>query len=423
MPNRCRSACRPKVLHGFAPALGTALFAMAAMAGLVPSSTHAQSNPYSIGLLQSVSAESNVVRLRDNQVLPEGISKRDLIYSTALIGGIDQRIGRQRLFGTVSLRDTRFDRNSQFSSQGYGLNLGLDWSTVERVSGSLSLLANLTPRPAIRDRSDNVIVERNVERLAGFDATARLGLVTRLSAEASYGQRELRYSSAASAFREYSQREGSLGLSARPGAATTIGLGVAQRRTEYPRLLSFFIDPRDERTRDSAYLSARWVPSAISAVDARIDRGKVRHDPLPARNFSATTGTIGWSWRPGGKLALQTRYTRDTGQDAEALTSAFSRTTDQYRLGATYDLSAKVRLEAGATTYRRVLQGSGQLVGGVSGRDRGELFNLGARWVPARWLALGCNYNTEHQRANSNPLLGERYSANTLGCNAQVVLQ
>jgi hypothetical protein len=426
MPNRRRPARRPTARKDSVPSLSCTsalLLSLAALSTLLPAGAHAQSSPYYIGLLQTVSSESNVVRLRDGQVPPDGISKTDLIYSTAVVGGINQTIGRQRLFGNASLRDTRFDKNKQYSSQGYAVNLGLDWSTVERVSGSLSLVANRTPRSAIRDRNENIIVERNVERLEGFDASVRVGLVTRLSAEASYNQRKLRYSAASSAFREYEQREGSLGLSVRPGAATTFGLGVAQRRTEYPSLLAFLIDPRDQRTRDSAYFSVRWAPTGISTVDARIDRGKVKHDPLPARDFSATTGTLGWTWRPGGRFSLQTRYTRDTGQDTEALTSAFSRTTDRYRLSATYDLSAKIRFEAGATTYRRLQEGNGLLVTGISGRDRGELFNLGVRWAPTRWLSLGCTYNTDKRRANSNPVLDDRYSANTFGCNAQAVLQ
>ena len=62
------------------------------------------SSPYSIGVAQTFSHESNLLLVRDGQVAPQGFSAGDTVSSTALVAGVDQSFGRQRLSGSAVLR-------------------------------------------------------------------------------------------------------------------------------------------------------------------------------------------------------------------------------------------------------------------------------------------------------------------------------
>ena len=119
----------------------------------------AQSSPYYIGVAQTLAHNSNLVALRDNQPVPAGLSKSDTVSSTALVAGIDQPFGRQRLTGTANLSSNRYSRNSEFNSSGYALRLGLDWQTIERLSGRVSgrKNANRVPGTPAAGTRENVL--------------------------------------------------------------------------------------------------------------------------------------------------------------------------------------------------------------------------------------------------------------------------
>ena len=263
--------------------------AAACVATALCSTAAAQSSPYYIGVAQTFSYESNLIRLRDGQALPAGLSKSDTVSSTALVGGIDQPIGRQRLFGSATLRSNRYSKNDTFDSQSYALSLGLDWQTIERVSGKLSAAADRAIRADLRDQADRFIPRSNTETTNQFAASVSVGVSTPLSAEAGLTRRDVKYSAPESQYREYSQSGGSLGLRYKLGGATTVGLSVRQTRTEYPRLLATQADPRDRRTRNDLDFVVIWVPSAASSLNLRASRGKTEHEQFAERDFSATT--------------------------------------------------------------------------------------------------------------------------------------
>ena len=383
----------------------------------------AQSSPYYIGVAQTITHDSNLIRLRGNQVLPVGLSKSDTVLSTALVAGIDQPFGRQRMFGTANFSNNRYSRNSDLSNSGYALRLGLDWQTIERLSGRVAASSDRTLRADVRDASDRFILRSNAETADQLDATVSVGLVTRLSAEATLQQREVRYSAAESAFREYKQRSASLGLRYKPGSTTTWGLGLRQTRWDYPNLLVGVADTNDRRVRNAFDASLVWEPTGVSSYDIRLSSGKTEHRQFDGRDFSGVTGSLGWDWRPLGKLRFNTRLSRDSGQEADRATTAYSRTTDTLRVAADYALSAKIGMNLAVSAYNRQLDGRGQVVSGLRGREKGNSLALGARWAPVRSTVVGCNVSTERLGGNSNPGLGDSYRAAAYSCYGQFVLQ
>lgn len=393
------------------------------MAALSPA-VLAETSPYSIGISQTFAHESNLLHLQDNQSPPAGVSESDTISSTALVAGIDQHFGRQRIFGSGTLRSNRYSDNSNFNSQGYSLALGLDWQTIEKLSGNVSLGADRALRADIRDINGQVIPDRNVESSHSIDTKFSLGVAGPWAIDLGLNQRNLGYSAVQANYAEYRQTGASLGTHYRLGGATTVGLALRRTRVDYPNLLVGLADTDDRRTTDSVDLIATWVPTGASTVNARLSQGKTKYAQFTERDFSATTGSIDWTWLPGGgRLHLTTSLVRDVGQDSTRATTAFSRVTDSLRLTGLYDVTAKIQLNASLWYYRRGIDGNGVLVTGQSGSDNGNVVSLGAKWMPLRSVTVGCSYSRDTRGNNSNALLNEAYSDNAYNCFGQLTLQ
>src|SRR5687768_12256267 len=97
----------------------------------------AQVSPYYIGGSIAYGHLSNALGQADDAPLPPGYESRsDNVTSVGLLGGVDQTIGRQRVFGDLTLRDNRYERNKLLNHRNYSVTAGIDWQTIERISGN-----------------------------------------------------------------------------------------------------------------------------------------------------------------------------------------------------------------------------------------------------------------------------------------------
>ena len=143
-----------------------------------PTSTASDPNPYYLGVSQAITHDSNVTRS------PNGPS--DTYSSTSLLGGFDQPIGRQRLFGNASISANRYMDQDQLNNTSYNLSGGLDWQTVGDLSGNLNGgIGRFLAAPAASGLVPTTT--RNVADTKNFNAVARWGGAGRLSVEGSYG--------------------------------------------------------------------------------------------------------------------------------------------------------------------------------------------------------------------------------------------
>lgn len=390
----------------------------AALTLLTSAAAMAQSSPYYIGVAQSLGHESNLYRVGGGVGLPANAqSKSDTTSTTSLVAGVDQTWGRQRLTGSGSLRASRYASNDQLNNNGYGLNLGLDWATVERLSGRLSVSADRSLRSYDPAYQAGQVSERNIEDNNQVSATVRIGVVTRLTGELSASRRSVRYSASAYDSSEYDQTSGSLGLRYRLGGAATVGLAWRQSDVD-------FVSSNDTYRRRDVDLSGTWDPSGLTNVYARISQTRTTHDTNALRDYSGATAELRASTQITGKVRLNARLSRDLGQgnstfDFRGLTSAteFNRVSTALRLGADYDLSAKIALNASVEHLRRSFDSTRFA---LTGSDRTTVLALGARWLPTRAIQVGCNlgYDTRSVSQVGNP-----YSSNSLGCYGQFILQ
>lgn len=398
-------------------------------------------SPWYLGISQGFTHDSNLYRVPDNQSLAAPYAKADTVSTTSLLGGLDQQWGRQHLGATASVRNSRYGNNSHLNNTGYALNANLDWETIERLSGRVSLASdqNLAQFNA-RDVTGQVVTLRNVVRSNQLDAIARLGTVTRLTLEAGAGWRGVDYS--ASDYDRYDNRQSYGTLGVRWNASPALQLGSALRFTRgsyphFPASNGSGAYDADAYRRTDLDLTARWNPGGATSLSARISPTQVRYDRDTARNLSSLTGMLRGDWQPGGRLNLSARLSHDNGQSSGTYSHFensvyigpgvvdFGRTTTTLQLSAAYELTAKVGLNASVGRAHRSLVDT-RFVGNVvksttAGSDDTDTFTLGARWTPLRWALVGCDLKIDQRHASS--ALSWSYSSTSLGCYGQATLQ
>jgi hypothetical protein len=417
-----------------------AVGALLALAG----SAWAQSGPWYASGLLSLTHDDNLLRLGENQELPAGQSRSDTVSSTALTAGLDQPIGRQRLQASLTLRDNRFDRNDRYDNQSYSANASLDWATVRRVSGQLSLGSS---RALSTFNTDviGLLTQKNFVDTDGVNASVNVGVITEWSLEVSGGLRRVRNSLDQASVRAQNldQENASLGLAWRPGPALETSLSVREVRGRFPTFLAVAGGFEDDRfTQRGVDLAARWQPSGASQLDARIGSGKTQYERGGDRDFDSISGSLGWNWRPTGKLFVSSRLSREKGQDnyptfvrvpigfffvdLPAVQSEL-RTIDSVRAQLEWSATAKVGLSSSVQFTRRNVDSRTRSVFDdvlrrlAEGTDEATSVTLGARWSPYSWSLLGCDLRHESRRATGNFSSGLK--GTSLGCYAQVTMR
>lgn len=371
---------------------------------------HADPNPYYIGASTSVGYDSNVFRL------PKAVG--DTTYSYGLVGGIDQTIGRQRVYASGTVRETRFVDLKALNHTNYSALAGIDWQTLYSLSGTLSYSS---AQSLYNYGGTNTIVStaKNVENRDEIIATGRWGGSSLLSLDTSYTRRKLSYSDPAYRFSALNQNGWSVGLTYKPRALLT--LGTALRYTQGKYQLSRDFDRYD------VDLTGTWVPTGLSSVTARLSYGtrKSRNGAASALDFKGSTGRLSWVYQPSGKLRFTTTFSRDSGAESGFLSTEGqptgnsgdnSRITNNLSVNSVYTLTSKIRVNAGVRLAHRSLA-----FGSFEGSDTLRSASLGASYAILRNATINCDLRRESRSASGQ--LSFDYRASTVSCSAQIALQ
>jgi hypothetical protein len=404
--------------------------AIASLGLCAAGSAMSQANPYYVGIAQAFTHENNLFRVAN------GLPKTSDTYSTtSLLAGIDQPFGRQRFFGDVAARLNRYQDSSQLNNTGYGLAVGLDWETIENLSGRVSYSLNQNLARFGADEGP-ALTTKNMERSQEFLARAQYGRVSLLSIEGIFTHRQLDFSAPQFAFQEYKQDAISLGVLYRPSGLLTLGAAARHTKGEYPFALETApgVFQADDFSRNDIDLTAVWVPTGLSTVRARLSYTKVSHDAVGSRDISAGTGAVSWEYKPTGKLAFTTELIHDTGAEASfnrlnpgsvSSIGNNSRISTSLSVRGLWEATAKIQVEANARYIERDLVNTFALPsGGASteaGSDKFAEAKLGVNYAPIRSVLLGCAVGYEKRGASS--AVSYPYSANIVTCSGQFKLQ
>jgi len=399
-----------------------ASLAAALVAGLFSAGAHADANPYYIGASLNLSHVSNIYRQNNN-------ANNDVVSTAGLLAGLDQRFGRQRLFADASLQANRYRSNTALNNRGYTLKAGLDWSTVERLSGTVSVNNSRSLASYNIGSGVQPIFKKNVEDNKQLDVVVRLGLVSKYSLELQGGLRSRRFTAQEYARLEFDQKRASLGLVYRPSSDLRLGVAGRFTRDEYPRYT--LLNPLSGSYSGSYFerkdldLTGRVALSGASTVEGRISSGKSKLKSGRGQDFSGVTGQLSWVWQPTARWNLSTSISRDTGLETSffnfagnSLSSDQNRISTGAQFSANYELSAKLLLTAGFSTSKTDRREE-FLNQQSSSYDRDKSLSLGARWMYSRGIQLGCQYS---KSSRDSSIAVYAFDADSYGCYGQIIL-
>ncbi|MCE4554970.1 hypothetical protein [Pelomonas cellulosilytica] len=405
-------------------ALATALAALAAPASAQTDDTA----PFYAGGSLGVTRVSNVYRQATD-------AKDDSVTSVGLLAGLDQRYGRQHVTLDGSLQQNRYSTNQDLNYRSHSLRAALNWQTVGDLSGVLSAKSDQSLADFNLGAGVNPVLKKNIETNDEYQATARLGLATRYILEAGWNHRSRNFSAEEYDRFVYRQDTGSLGLYATPAGNVKLGLAVRHTKGQNPRYpvgVALQPDPLDptkpqlvvvsqpnDYSRNDVDFTTRWAVGGHSTVNTRISRSRTKNslDDI-LRDFSGTTGSVGWNWDVSRKLQLSLQYSRDTGQESVVRSADLNRVYTSWQLTSNYEVTGKISLNANASSRKgRRTSSTGAVV--PDAIDNTDSYGLGLRWAFSRSLILSCQYDHVN-RDNSVPQYV--FNASSYGCNGQAIL-
>lgn len=392
---------------------------LALLSGLIALPVVAQeqgSSPYYLGATQSFTRDSNILRRED--------ALRDTVSTTGLRAGLDQNFGRQRALVELDVSRSRYNQYTQYNYTGYGVKGRLDWETIERISGTLSANAD---RSLYRSTTYTG-TERNLQTNRGVALQAVVGTVTRWSIDGALSTNRSTYSVTT----QFDLRQSGFGLGLRYRPSEALSLRTGVRRTK-----GSYIGRGQDFTRDDIDFDSRIELTGASRLTTRFSATRTDYELATTRDFKGWTGSLGWNWRPTGKLQFDLTASRDNSlgsvnQFAQLVNdyAGDTRVTNSLGLRTAYELTSKVGLNGGLTYSRRTLDNTfldagttGFVLG--SGKDNTKTVSLGVRYVPLRNVDLGCNFNWEDRNvsASGQSRISFPYTARSFGCSGQIYLR
>lgn len=392
-------------------------------------------NPYYLGASQGFTHDSNVYRI------PSGPG--DFYSSTSLFGGFDQPISRQHVFGRAAVSLNRYQDETQLNNTSYDLAAGLNWETIQNLSGNLNVALNrglAAPSASVGVPS----AARNIGQTQSIDARARWGGPALLTLEGALGYSKLDYSAPAYAASESRNKTGSLALYYRPGGPLRVGVAGRFTRNETPRA---FFDPvsgtYQSNTVDGRNLDllADYDLTGLLTTNARLSYTRQTNSDVANADFSGLTGSLAVNWRPTAKTTVRFDASREAGFDTTPFNQygfvqsgtglvvvpiaglyENNRVTNSLGLGLTYAATAKISAAANVRYARARLVATSSVAAGSAApttTDKLTTASLSANYAITRAWNLGCSlgYETRDVSGAAN----YSYTANTLGCLTQFV--
>ncbi|HSC63343.1 MAG TPA: hypothetical protein VLD35_06910 [Caldimonas sp.] len=389
-------------------------------------------NPYYIGVSQAFIHDSNVYRIPDGRA--------DTYSVTSLLGGFDQTIGRQHVFARGVVSGNRYQDEKNLNNTSYSAYAGVDWETIENLSGNLngSFNRSLTAAPT---NAGVPVATQNISDTQTISALIRWGGPSLLSLEGGASYSNVGYSSDQYASSEFNQSSVNIGLFYHGGGPFRIGIGL---RTDTTRTPQAFVDPATGQVQSTRLtgkhvdLTADYDVTGQVRADGRLSYTRQESSIPGQEDFSGWTGNLGLAWQVTGKTFLRVDASRNAGFNATTYnTFAFTETANGIAftpvvgvyqnnqlvssagISATWAATAKISAFASARWQRshqvNVFVAPGTPASDIT--DVSDVFALGANYAITRNWGASCNMSYERRDVSGGT--NYAYNAKTFGCSTQ----
>ena len=413
----------------------------AAVALACAGAAHAQLRPYYVTASETISYDSNIFRVSRDE-------DSDLISTTALTVGVDQPIGRQRVYGSLGTRYTAYRDNSDLNGTGYDVGAGVDWEAASKLSGNASV--NFSQAQASRDQYGSLQATsrgKNEERAKRADLSVQYGGLSLLSIHGLANYTDIDYSNRDFANRERTSHMFGAGANWQPGGPWSFGLTVRRTNGEYPHFGTRNGETiSDDFDRTDIDFTTNYVASGKSNLNLRLTHTNEDHELDEERDFNGLTGAISWRYRATGKITTAVTLIRETGSGASFYNGVVitdpdlpppdipsvayltdSQRTDTLALNATWAATGRIQVNLGFSYSRerfdnRFVTDAGTSNSRSTGHSRS--FDLAASYAITRVWSASCGLGYE-QRSSAARVDGQDYGydSRTAFCSATLALR
>ncbi len=382
--------------------------------------------PFSFGASETVQHESNVYHTDSSD------RQSDWLSTTELRAGLDQALGRDRLTANAAVNYNKYRNIDSRDSTGYRAGLGLDWSTVGDLSGSLA--ASSERRQYVYGLTGETLStsSHNLETTNHASANIALGGASRWTVFGGVGAMNRDYS--ADSFKANEEREWTSNFGTRYSTSPDLNFGLVGNyvRGGYPNYVDQQGDPAKENfTSRTVSATTNWTASGNSVLSAQLGYTTETSDLQPRLNF--VSGGLNWSWTPPSHFKVQVGLSRSSsgGVGSTAADNLNDRSlNDSGTVDITYALTAKISLSTDLAYIQRKYSGvlvptattGGAIVlAAINGTNRTRSLALRAHYQPTRTTDLNCGGTRELRTSDSAIVtVTPNYSDTTFQCAASI---
>jgi len=387
---------------------------------LLAGTAQADLEPYSFGASETVHHDSNVLRDAGSGTASDWFS------ITEFNAALDQAIGRDELKATASFDVNRYRKLHDRNSEGYSANAEFDWSTVGDISGAFG--ANSQRHQYLYGfDGDQPSGLKNLQTDNHAFARAQLGGIGRWSIFTGFDVSQRRYSDPTFDSDEEQQWAINGGTSYQTSPDLSFGIQGRYVQGKYPNVI--LAGSAQAFTLRTISLTTKWKASGNSSFDANIGYSQQHTDAQPAENFAS--GGLNWVWAPPSHFNVKLSLSRDSsigsgvdGAVVNANSSTGRSINNTVNLDVTYELTAKINLDAGAQYIERKYSDALSVTsatGFASGATRASRFSMSAHYVPTRTTDLSCGYTRERLSSDQSiALVSPAYTNNGVMCTAAI---
>lgn len=358
--------------------------------------------------------DDNLLRIADDEQ-PFG-GRRSDSYRTGEAGVVyNKRISRQRVAASAKVSKVKFDHFDQLDYDGRDVQANWNWAIGNKLEGRAEALYLQTLAPYTDFRSDQRNLRRQRRQL--FDAGYRMHPSWKLRAGAmrdktTYELFEQRYN-------DRTEKTVEAELLYQPKSGSSAGLVARRVKGDYPYRRPF--NPlvlNDDFTQDELKARVHWLASGVTTLQALAGHVRRRQPSYGEGSTSGFNGRVNASYTPVGKLNYNAALWREF---APIESPSVSYTLNKgASIGATWDASAKVKVEATALYERRAYSARFAFPGSEDLDDAIRSARLHATWQARPKVQVVAGY--VYQARSGSPVLGTgRFESNMVQVSANVL--
>jgi exopolysaccharide biosynthesis operon protein EpsL len=359
--------------------------------------------------------DDNIYRLNsDADVLAlTGKSARSDQIRTVTAGiRLDEQYSQQHFLVAAGVADNRYQTYSNLNFVAKNYQAEWQWYLTSRFTGQVAAdraqnLADFRDYPGSTSR--NVVTTENRRFVADWWATGGWHMVGGVVETRQDFSQQNTTTAASSRLRS---GEGGVRYATESGDSVTL----LERRGngEYPDRAVDTVTLIDNRfSQNETELSLGYRLSGKSVLTGRLARVERKHDNVPVRDYTGTTGLLDWRWDPTAVIGVNFAAGRDIVSYQDATTSYY--TNDRLSIAPRWAMSAKTSLGLRYEQDRRNYQGAVTPIV-VAREDRVRIVGLTLVWAPTTTVSVTGSLQRESLTSNISVF---EYTANIASLTVQ----